>query len=73
MSITFYLIAQCTQELGNNTVFYLDMTNLKVAFASFWIAMLIKCLELPATFTYAFMPGCPMNHVWLPTPDCKLN
>lgn len=50
----------------------------KVAFASLWIAMLIKCVLLLAltgalTFTCAFMPGRLMSHNWLPTLDCKLH
>ena len=60
-----------TQALGNNRVFCVDMT--KIAFASFWSTMLTKCLMLPATFTCAFMPGYPMSHIWLPTPDSLAN
>ena len=38
----------------------------------FFSAMLTKCLVLLATSTCAFMPGCPMSHIRLSTPDRKL-
>ena len=58
-----HLIAFFIQALGSSILPCLVL--IKVAFASFWSAMLTKCLWSPTIFTCAFTPGCPMSHIWL--------
>ena len=60
----FDFIAPFIQALGSSILTCLVMT--KAAFASFWSTMLTKYLWSPTKFTCAFMPGCPMSHIWLP-------
>ena len=48
--------------MQNNTIFCLGAGSIYL-----WSAMLTSCLVLLATFTCAFMPGCPC-HIWL---DCN--
>ena len=66
-----HFLFDCPPCTGISTLPCLVLT--KVAFASFWSAMLTKYLWSPTTFTCAFMPGCPMSYIRLPNPDCKFH